>query len=248
MGILEPKHHARQIEEFARKIGFERCFHGDPTNTHIWIFWRTFVQLRDFNVSEQCISFNIHRSGELDIKISAVYAKCNRIDRVALWDELRAASTTSDPWIVGGDFNTILKIDEKKGGNAVDIRAIHDFRECIMDSGLTEIEFEGDRYTWCNNQKGRHRIWERLDRSFGNGEAIVQLSTLKSKHLTRNASDHSPLLLNLAEETKQKARFIFQKMWMDHPQFQQVVSSVWQENIIGSPCFIRRCLVTFEVG
>lgn len=29
MGLLEPKKSARNIEEFARKIGFENYFHGD---------------------------------------------------------------------------------------------------------------------------------------------------------------------------------------------------------------------------
>lgn len=182
LGLLEPKKSARNIEEFARKIGYEGYFHGDPLNKHIWIFWRSYVQIRDFIVASQCISFYIQRSGEEDIKLSIVYAKCNRFDRLDLWHDLRAAGDTSVPWIVGGDFNIILNVEEKKGGNGVDLRAIQDFRECTLDMGLTEVEFEGDRFTWCNNQQGRRRIWEWLDRFFGNGEAIAQLPVLKCQH------------------------------------------------------------------
>lgn len=187
---MEPKQDASKIDEFARKIGFKKYYHGATTNNHIWIFWKDFVRLRYFTVSEQCISFHIEREGERDIKFSTVYAKCNRSDRVILWDYLRLASVTNDPWIIGGDFNVILNIDEKRRGNAVDLQAIQDFRNCIMDSGITEIEFEGNRFTWCNNKKGRNRLWERLDRFFGNGEAIVHLPALKYKHLMRNAMDH----------------------------------------------------------
>lgn len=88
IGILEPKKHARHIEEFARKISFEAVFHGDPVNTHIWIFWRTGIYLRDFTVTEQSISFHIHRSGAGDIKFTMVYAKCTRMDRLTLWEDL----------------------------------------------------------------------------------------------------------------------------------------------------------------
>lgn len=154
IGLLEPKQSARKIEEFSRKIGFESCYHGDPINSHIWIFWRTHVQLRDFNTTSQSITFHIQQVGEEDIKFTMVYAKCNRLDRLILWDELREASDTNRPWIVGGDFNVILNIDEKKGGSGVDLRAIQDFRECIIDSGISEIAFEGEQYTWCNNQQG----------------------------------------------------------------------------------------------
>lgn len=88
--ILDPKKYARHIQEFARKIGFEGCFHGDPVNTHIWIFCWNVVQLRDFTVTEQSIYFHINRSGEGDIKFTTVYANaqerndflCGRIYRL----------------------------------------------------------------------------------------------------------------------------------------------------------------------
>lgn len=150
--LLEPKQSYRKIEIFARKIGYERSFYGDPINTHIWIFWKPTIQLRDFTVTEQSITCYIQRTGEVDIKFTTVYAKCNRVDRMLLWDDLREASDTRISWLVGGDFNIILKTDEKKGGRGCDLHAMQDFRECILDAGISEIEFEGDRFTWCNNQ------------------------------------------------------------------------------------------------
>lgn len=114
--ILEPKQHARKIGDFARKIGFEEYFHGDPINTHIWIFWRRYIDLTDFTITSQSISFNVHRPGKIVIKFTTVYAKCNRVDRLALWKELRDISDPRTPWIIGGNFNIILNIEEKKVG------------------------------------------------------------------------------------------------------------------------------------
>lgn len=41
------------------------------------------------------------------------------MERLSLWEDLKVASDTNDAWIVGGDFNVILNIDEKKGGNNI---------------------------------------------------------------------------------------------------------------------------------
>lgn len=38
-------------------------------------------------------------------------------------------------------------MDEKKGGLGVDLHAMQDFRECVVDSGISEIAYEGDQYT-----------------------------------------------------------------------------------------------------
>lgn len=160
IGLLEPKKHARHMEEFGRKIGFEGAFHGDPINSHIWIFWRNGRYLRDFTVTAQSISFHVNRASEGDIKLTTVYAKCNRAERLTLWEDLRLVNDTDEPWIVGGDFNIILNSDEKRGGNNIDIMGIQEFLECILTTGISEIPYEGNRFTWCNNQKSRHRIWE----------------------------------------------------------------------------------------
>lgn len=48
IGILEPKQNSSKIEDFSRKIGYEGWFHGDPCNTHIWIFWKNHLQVQDF--------------------------------------------------------------------------------------------------------------------------------------------------------------------------------------------------------
>lgn len=72
---------------------------------------------------------------------------------------------------------------------------------------------------------------------FGNGEAMTQLPDLKCRHLTRSTSDHSPLLLTIAERPKHKSRFIFQNMWMEHYNFLPLVNSVWNERVEGSPSF-----------
>lgn len=61
------------------------------------------------------------------------------------------------------------------------------------------------------------------------------LPALKVTHLTRIGSDHAPLLLRLDETPPYKSRFIFQRMWSEHPDFLRVVKEAWVMQVAGSP-------------
>ncbi|XP_015159412.1 uncharacterized protein [Solanum tuberosum] len=56
------------------------------------------------------------------------------------------------PWLVGGDFNTIVDEIEKLGGLPVTQSETHDFIQCINSYALTELRFTGSTYTWCNGR------------------------------------------------------------------------------------------------
>lgn len=183
--------------------------------------------------SSQHITVDIQ--GEQLIRFPFVYAKCSRAERQVLWSQLQQLSSIETPWLVGGDFNTILRPSEKRGGLAPDYGSIQDFHECMLGSNLSEIGFEGNESTWCNNQHGRNRIWQRLDRILGNGEAFLQFPELQVKHLQRLISDHSPLLLSLTAQTPYRSKFTFQRMWLEHPDFQNLVEQTWGEPVSGTP-------------
>lgn len=68
----------------------------------------------------------------LDTQISFivmfVYAKCDAIERIELWDNMYAlASDMSLPWLVGGDFNVIWYEEEIFGGLRVSLNEANDF-------------------------------------------------------------------------------------------------------------------------
>ncbi|KAL3637594.1 hypothetical protein CASFOL_018762 [Castilleja foliolosa] len=51
-------------------------------------------------------------------------------------------------------------------------------------------------------------------------------------------SDHSPLLIEFQPSVQYKSRFIFQRMWLDHPQFHSLVEKVWNCSVTGSPGYV----------
>lgn len=111
-----------------------------------------------------------------------------------------------------------------------DMGSIQDFHECIVDANLSEISYEGNEFTWCNNQTGSRRICQRLDQVLCNGNAFMELPSLKVKHLQRMIFDHAPLLISVSQHIPYTSRFIFQRMWMDHPNFQNIVEEIRRED------------------
>lgn len=94
------------------------------------------------DVSEQHLSLSI--GSDDPIKSSFVYAKCLSSEQHDLWNQLRIHSNANMPWLVEGDFNTILRSSEKKGGVPSDMGSIQDFLECIVESNLSEITYSGN--------------------------------------------------------------------------------------------------------
>ncbi|XP_022863529.1 uncharacterized protein LOC111383642 [Olea europaea var. sylvestris] len=74
-----------------------------------------------------------------------------------------------DPWLVGRDFNVITHDGERTGHKTRD-RGTTTFSDMMLDYGLEDTDFLGNRYTWTN------------------GRLIV-------RHLNRTSSNHSPLLV-----------------------------------------------------
>ena len=120
-------------------------------------------------------------------------------------------------WVVCGDFNEILHLDEKTGWNERDADQIKEFIKVLSRCGLFYLGFVGQRFTWCNGWFGEQRNLLRLDKMVAN-EAWVQIfPEAKVHHILMSASDHCLLAMffNRNQPHKRsKRRFFFEAMWV----------------------------------
>ncbi|XP_038972754.1 uncharacterized protein LOC120104917 [Phoenix dactylifera] len=129
--------------------------------------------------------------------LSAVYASTDYRVRRALWEEASQMISHGHPMLMAGDFNCIVDSQEKMGGNPFSLnRKIKEFQDFISTNGLIDLGFSGPRFTWCNNQQGRARVWERLDRACATAGWVQSFPDYHVRHLPRIASDHCPLLVS----------------------------------------------------
>ncbi|XP_026378812.1 uncharacterized protein LOC113273281 [Papaver somniferum] len=143
------------------------------------------------------------------------------------------------PWLILGDFNSILPVDEKKGGRNPLSSSIRDFQDCIDLCGLLQAPKSGLEFSWCNGRVGNKRILCNLDRALFN---LKWLKTFNGWHYhvgTRGISDHGPLIRsNTIIPRASNIPFRFQKMCLNHPYFLQIMCESWNEDIDGNPIFV----------
>lgn len=127
-----------------------------------------------------------------------VYAKCDSIERIELWDSMYDMATDMTvPWLVGGDFNVIWDEEEKFGGLPVSLNEIDNFRHCVTTCNLSDLGFKGSIFTWWNGRAEDDCIFKRLDRCLANTKFQEAFPGLEVTHLSKTRSDHSPMQLSV---------------------------------------------------
>ena len=76
----------------------------------------------------------------------------------------KLATLSSLPRLCFGDFNEVLSLNEKIGGNEKQVNSVADFREVVRECELIDLGFTGYLFTWSNRRFGVGSIEERLDR------------------------------------------------------------------------------------
>ena len=110
-------------------------------------------------------------------------------------DSLRMINTLTEgkPWIIGGDFNLIRSLDEKKGGIR-QLNPINDtFNEVINNLNLVDVRTNNDTFTWNNKRKGDRGIACRLDRFLVTESIMMSRGELKVSVLPSAGFDHWPI-------------------------------------------------------
>lgn len=82
---------------------------------------------------------------------TVVYASNSVQERKLLWKQITNFSNninnSYNSWVIGGDFNEILKSSEKIGGNNIIYSRSFHFWNCINSSGIIDLGFKGSKYT-----------------------------------------------------------------------------------------------------
>lgn len=137
------------------------------------------------------------------------------------------------PWLVLGDFNCNLHLDDRMGGKVPSPYDIRDFTEICQALNLSDIQSYGCRYTWTNCSIS-NPIWSKLDRALGNDTWMQNMNYVVNFLPAGCISDHSPSLVVPANRPPiVKSAFKFFNMWAGHNDFQSIVGKVWDQSMHG---------------
>ncbi|KAL5859559.1 hypothetical protein ACOSQ4_000855 [Xanthoceras sorbifolium] len=186
-------------------LGFDGCFVVDRVGTGggLILLWQISVDVsvRSFNCGHiDCV---VSDADGRKWRFTGFYGEPKQWLREQSWVLLRRlAGLDNLPWLIGGDFNEILRGDEKEGGLARMGSAMDGFREAVDSCNLLDMGFSGSKFTWCNRQFGGNVIWERLDRCFCNIQWRTLFSGAVVVHRDFSGSDHRALVIeNICKQT-----------------------------------------------
>ncbi|KAG8498382.1 hypothetical protein CXB51_007058 [Gossypium anomalum] len=112
--------------------------------------------------------------------------------RRLLWKDLRLFIPSRHfLWMAIGDFNAILSVEEKKGGQVAG-QTCSFFGEFVDRTKVYDLGFKGSPFTWH-----RGALFERLDRALGNDAWLEVFLNCLVTYLLRIKLDPRPILLIL---------------------------------------------------
>lgn len=167
---------------------------------------------------------------------SFVYAGNKVAYRRSLWDNLRLLKhfVGSKSWVLLGDFNVALNIEDSSTGSSGISKGMCDFKDCIEDIVVLDINHFGLHFTWNQQPNSESGILKKFDRIMGNDEFIADFPNSFPEFLPYGISNHSPCILKFPSINREKPRnFELANFVTKKPAFVSLGKKVWSKEVYG---------------
>ncbi|GJW85216.1 RNA-directed DNA polymerase, eukaryota, reverse transcriptase zinc-binding domain protein [Tanacetum coccineum] len=138
------------------------------------------------------------------------------------------------PWVLLGDFNAALNIEDNSLGGYEPNVAMRDFNECVQAMEVADVNSTGLHFTWNQKLKGSNGILKKINRIMGNLKFNDDFLGSFSIFQPYRISDHSPCVLRIPMVTKPKPKPLkFSNFLVYKEGFREIVDSGWNVHIEG---------------
>ncbi|KAL9431945.1 hypothetical protein AB3S75_027034 [Citrus x aurantiifolia] len=203
--VCETKMKLVQMKNMGKTLGFENCLKvgrigmGDG----LALLWNDEIDVNMVSYSNHQIDAVIYGVKGNTWRCTGIYDHLESRQKWHTWMLLRRlASLFNYPWLCFGDFNEILNLNEKVGGNDQNLNMMADFREVVNDYNLVDLGCKGYPFTWSNKRYRPYLIEESLDRFLGSKDWEQSSYKLTVTNLNSWCSDHNLIMLGKQEKTR----------------------------------------------
>jgi hypothetical protein len=199
------------------------------------MFWKRGINLSLRWKGRMHIDVEVVQPDGFKWRLTGIYGEPRQENREDTWRLLRTLHHQSNlPWMCIGDFNEILYSFEKQGGVPKPQAQMDKFRDALDYSNLQDLGFEGDMFTWRNNNwRAEGYIRERLDRAVASPAWRIHFSDFKVKNGDPEHSDHRPVVVR-AECSKKPSwtgnkglNKRFEARWILEDDCEAIVMNAW---------------------
>ncbi|KAF5480564.1 hypothetical protein F2P56_001303 [Juglans regia] len=245
--LMETKCGRKKVEEVRKLVGFDRSFvvESKGFSGGLAFLWNNTDDFSLDNYSHNHISLSV-KSEETneDMLVTGFYGHPSTSQRESTWQLLKVLKPNSDKsWICFRDFNEVMHQHEKQGAALRPYNQMERFREAVDSSGLSDLGYDGTKYTWNNGREGAYFTKKRLGsllRGVHNKLLICRDSLIQWKHLSldkyrRQAQEKIKLLSNLqnantgalTKEVKQVQKEMGIQLEEDNVRWRQRAKQTW---------------------
>nr|XP_009594786.1 uncharacterized protein LOC104091210 [Nicotiana tomentosiformis] len=200
-------------------------------NGRIVVVWRPdFYRVTPLSMNARVLSCEVYYIPiHATFGVSFVYAFNTKEEKKGMWEYLKEhVASCKSPWLVIGDFNSILNMEDRIRGNTVSWAKVMEFNKCIEACGLIELPNQGCKYSW-NDKHSDQGIYSKIDWALINNDWLDSMPDCKAIFLPEGISDHCPV----NERHRGRKPFKFCNVWTQHPQYLEQVERGWNIEIDG---------------
>ncbi|XP_019225767.1 PREDICTED: uncharacterized protein LOC109207324 [Nicotiana attenuata] len=200
IAVLETRVKRHRMQNIHRKIGVEwqlKDNYEHAPNGRIWLIWKEAnVHVTTLESTDQMIHCLVKdKNSSFTSYITFVYGLHTTQQRIPLWRSLRNIQYNG-PWLIIGDFSSVLNVDDRVNGVPVNQAEMIDFQNCLEDIGVGQITKRGSRFSWSNKRDAEIRIYSHIDWAFGNADWFNTYNGVEPIYMLPGCSDHTPVLIN----------------------------------------------------
>lgn len=209
----------QKIEELCRILHFAEyvAVEVQGRSGGLALLWRNKGGCKVLEATRNFIDFEVEHNQIGRWCYTDFYGFPERNRRRESWDMLRTLKDKSTlPWCVLRDFNDMMYVHEKRGGRSQPLNLLTGFTTTLLDCGLMDLGYVGEKYTWEKSRGQQNWVQERLDRGAANQGCSDLFPLAEVWVIDIATSDHLPLFLSLNRKTytSKGRRFCFENVWL----------------------------------
>lgn len=232
--LIETLSTSDRIKKLSSKLGYDNVWIIDCIGRSggLALLWDRSIQCSVFDSDINHIDAHILKNNTPVWRLTGFYGFSERSRRKDSWEFLKVlANKSSLPWCIVGDFNDMLKEEDRLGNHKHHQALLDGFKQTVEKCDLIEMDLTGGKYTWEKGRGTTDWIRSRIDRAFATTSwwQLFPLCKLSLHHVIY--SDHDPIQVELCstKHSKKSFRFRFENTWLKEKSFHEEVSNHWKK-------------------